>query len=125
MIVPTFDIDLIWHSYMRRPSHYHQFSIALCGFILDHDDSIEQNILSDNYQKTADRWKAMYKIDYGQNIHRKNVETSQYLSSCAMVLIPVMISDDGGYSSCGAVGGGCESICGGADGGGGGGCGGD
>jgi hypothetical protein len=25
MIVPTFDIDLIWHSNMRRPSHYHKF----------------------------------------------------------------------------------------------------
>jgi len=42
MIVPTFDIDLIWHSHMRRPSHYHKFSIALCGFILDHDDSIQR-----------------------------------------------------------------------------------
>jgi hypothetical protein len=51
MIVPTFDIDLIWHSHMRRPSHYQKFSIAICGFVVDHDDSIEQNILSNNYQK--------------------------------------------------------------------------
>ena len=54
IIVPTFEIDLIWHSHMRRPLHYQTVATALCGFILDHDDSIEQNLLTDNYQRTAD-----------------------------------------------------------------------
>lgn len=130
MIVPTFDIDLIWHSHMRRPSHYQKCSIALCGFVLDHDDSIEKNTLSNNYQKTADRWKETYKVDYGQNIDRKTIESSQYMSSCAMIFLPIGYD---GHASCGAVGGGCDTICGGCDGGeggcgggdgGGGGCGG-
>ncbi len=60
MIVPTFDIDLIWHTYMRFPSYYHKLSEALCGFILDHDDAIESSILTDAYQITADRWKQTY-----------------------------------------------------------------
>jgi hypothetical protein len=128
MIVPTFDIDLIWHSHMRRPSHYHKFSTAICGFVVDHDDSIEQNILSNNYQKTADRWNTAYQINYGQNIDRTMLGRSHYLSSCAMI-VPIIIPSYGGYSSCGAVGGGCGSICGGGGngvggcGGGGGGCG--
>jgi len=92
MIVPTFDIDLIWHSHMRYPSHYQKCSIALCGFILDHDDSIEHDTLSDNYQKTADRWKTTYNTDYDKKSNRKN-------------------------SSSGLVGSGCGSICGGGDGG--------
>ncbi|CAF1361254.1 unnamed protein product [Adineta steineri] len=102
MIVPTFDIDIIWHSHMRRPIHYRTVSKALCGFVLDHDDAIEQNILSNSYQKTAERWKQAYKTDYDHNIDRKNIEASRYVSSCA------------------AVGSGCDSICVG-----GGGCGGD
>ncbi|CAF1329833.1 unnamed protein product [Adineta steineri] len=102
MIVPTFDIDIIWHSHMRRPVHYRTVSKALCGFILDHDDAIEQNILSNSYQKTAERWKQTYNTDYGHNIDRKNIEASLYVSSCA------------------AVGSGWDSICAG-----GGGCGGD
>jgi hypothetical protein len=60
IIVPTFDIDLIWHTYMRFPSYYHKLSEALCGFILDHDDAIESSILTDAYQITADRWKQTY-----------------------------------------------------------------
>ncbi|CAF3687059.1 unnamed protein product [Rotaria sp. Silwood1] len=40
IIVPTFDIDLIWHTHMRFPSHSQKASIALCGSILDHNDFI-------------------------------------------------------------------------------------
>ncbi|CAF5138157.1 unnamed protein product, partial [Rotaria sp. Silwood1] len=87
MIVPTFDIDLIWHTHMRYPSQYQSVSTALCGFILDHNDAIESNILSDAYQKTAERWEKTYKSEYGHNIDRKNLETSQYMSSCAMVFV--------------------------------------
>jgi hypothetical protein len=125
MIVPTFDIDLIWHTHMRCPLHYRRVSKSLCGFILDHDDSIEQNILSNNYRKTADQWKKTYNTDYGKNIQRKNVQTPKYISSCASVIVPFIGSNcgGGGSASCGAVEGGCQSICGG--GGCGGGCGGD
>ncbi len=60
LIVPTFEIDLIWHTHMRFPSSYQIISTALCGFLLDHDDSIQNGILIDAYQKTADRWKTNY-----------------------------------------------------------------
>ncbi len=43
LIIPTFDIDLIWHTHMRYPLDYHQFSTSICGFILDHDDSIHSS----------------------------------------------------------------------------------
>ncbi|CAF1137414.1 unnamed protein product [Rotaria sordida] len=124
MIVPTFDIDLIWHTHMRYPSQYQTVSTALCGFILDHNDAIESNILTHAYQKTAKRWKKTYKLEYGQNIDRRHLETSQYMSSCAMVFVPIHISSGGGASSCGAIGGGCGSSCGGGGCDGGGGCGG-
>jgi hypothetical protein len=92
MIVPTFDIDLIWHTHMRYPTQYHEFSQALCGFILDHDDSIETYILSDAYQITADRWKQTYHSEYGQNIDRKHLQRSQDISSYAIVSGPAFVS---------------------------------
>ena len=117
MIVPTFDIDLIWHSHMRRPSQYQACSIALCGFVLDHDDSIDKDTLSKNYQLTIDRWKQTYNIDYGQNVHRKTVPPSRDVSSS---------SGCSGFSLSAAFQNASESICsGGGDGGCGGGCGGD
>ncbi|GAV07276.1 hypothetical protein RvY_17134 [Ramazzottius varieornatus] len=118
-IVPTFDIDLDWHSHMRRPVYYRTVSEAMCGFVLDHDDAIERNVLSNNFQKTADRWKEKYNMEYYQNADRKTIETTTYLSSCAVV-VPVSGGGAiGGDSICGGGGGGC----GGSDGGGGGGCG--
>ncbi|CAF1472414.1 unnamed protein product, partial [Rotaria sordida] len=61
LIVPTFDIDLIWHTHMRFPISYQNTSKALCGFLLDHNDSLEKDILVDAYQKTAEQWKMTYK----------------------------------------------------------------
>ena len=89
MIVPTFDIDLIWHTHMRYPAYYHEFSIGLCGFVLDHNDAIESHILSDAYQITADRWKQTYQSEYGKHIDRQHLQTSKYLSSCAMLHVPI------------------------------------
>jgi len=109
MIVPTFDIDLIWHTHMRYPSDYQEFSLALCGFILDHDDAIESSTLTNAYQRTADQWKERYQSEYGKNVERKHLETSLYLSSCAMISNPVSVSsatkkqsDSASPSGCGS-----------------------
>ncbi|CAF1237433.1 unnamed protein product [Adineta steineri] len=139
IIVPTFEIDLMWHTHMRFPSSYQETSKALCGFLLNHDDSIEENVLSDRYQKTADRWKSAYNVDYGKDIDIDNLKTSQYFSSCAMIIAPITktypsigyVSNGGNdigadYSGgrnvidAGYIGGGCGG--GGCGGGGGGGC---
>ena len=99
LIVPTFEIALIWHTDMRFPSHYHELSIGLCGFILDHDDSIESNALSDGYQKTADRWRETYSSEYGQDIDHARLRASQVISSNAVVFVPITI-DSTYYSDC-------------------------
>ncbi|CAF4187705.1 unnamed protein product [Rotaria socialis] len=64
IIVPTFDIDLIWHTHMIYPMNYLEFSTALCGYLLDHDDSIASTILTDAYRDTAERWKVAYGSEY-------------------------------------------------------------
>jgi len=60
LILPRFEIDLIWHTHMRYSESYQTVSKAFCGFLLDHDDSIEDDILQNAYQQTADRCKATY-----------------------------------------------------------------
>ena len=118
MIVPTFDIDLIWHSHMRHPRHYQACCIALCGFVLNHNDSIEKDILAENYRKTADQWKQAYNIDYGRNINREKIQSTQ-TSGCGTCFSyhEFRFSDIFQSDS--------ESTCSGGDGGGCGGCGGD
>ncbi|CAF1491075.1 unnamed protein product [Rotaria sordida] len=135
MVVPTFDIDLIWHTHLRNPTHYRQTSIALCGFVLDHDDSIKEDILKNAYKNTANRWSSTYHTDYGDNARQNSRKTSTYTHSSAnprSFVSPVtnMLSSlhetscDGG--DCGGGGGGCSNCGGGgggcSDSGGGGGC---
>ena len=51
VIVPTFDVDLIWHTHMRYISEYSLVTMILCNFLLDHDDSIEIDVINDTYEK--------------------------------------------------------------------------
>ncbi|CAF4810651.1 unnamed protein product, partial [Rotaria socialis] len=88
IIVPTFDIDLIWHTHMIYPMNYLEFSTALCGYLLDHDDSIASTILTDAYRDTAERWKVAYGSEYGQNIDRNSSLKYFDPRRCAMIHKP-------------------------------------
>ncbi|CAM4920349.1 unnamed protein product [Rotaria socialis] len=146
LIVPTFNIDLIWHTHMRYPRRYIHDTQILCDFVLNHDDSIEKNVLSAAYNQTTKRWKEAYKSNYGETIDRDHLRTNKFTSSCAMVMGPILILNaasegepttcascgsacEGGGGGGGSCGGGGGGSCGGGgggscDGGGGGGCGG-
>jgi hypothetical protein len=65
MIVPTYQIDLMWHTHILN--HIQQYNIdcmELCGQLLDHDDSVtdrsEGGILDCGYQTTQALWKSLY-----------------------------------------------------------------
>ena len=75
----------MWRTAMRYPLNYLELSIALCGYILDHDDSISKHNLVHSYQETANQWKMTYKSDYGQNLDHDHLRQSCYLSSCAVI----------------------------------------
>ncbi|CAF2728433.1 unnamed protein product [Rotaria sp. Silwood2] len=99
---------------MKSPSSYQKTSKALCGFLLDHDDSLGNDSLVDAYQKTAKQWRTTYKVDDGKNIDKDSSRTSQYVSTRAMIAAPVVIysssGNDGGIGGCGGDGrggGGC------------------
>ncbi|UJR16953.1 hypothetical protein I4U23_003851 [Adineta vaga] len=81
ILVPTFDIDLIWHTHLRNPTHYRQTSIELCGFVLNHDDTIKKDILKDAYKNTAQRWNNTYHTNYEQN-HKTTLVVSSNSGGC-------------------------------------------
>lgn len=43
-IMPTFDIGLIWHTHLQYPIHYRCIATALCGYVLDHNDLVDEVI---------------------------------------------------------------------------------
>ncbi|CAF2705453.1 unnamed protein product [Rotaria sp. Silwood2] len=108
-IVPTFDIDLIWRTHMRNPSQYQTFSTDSCGFILDHYDEIESNIVNNTYQKTAKRLENTSKSGYDDNVDQKRLETSEYTSLSAKVSVPIHISSANRALLYSAIEDGCES----------------
>merc|ERR1719254_391532 len=39
MIVPTYDVDLLWHAHMTYPQLYRRHCSEFVGFVVWHDDS--------------------------------------------------------------------------------------
>ena len=39
-LVPCYDIDLIWHTHQVHTLHYSKDTTAILGFVLKHDDSV-------------------------------------------------------------------------------------
>ena len=39
-LVPCYDIDLIWHSHQVSTLHYSKDTTGILGFVLKHDDSV-------------------------------------------------------------------------------------
>ncbi len=61
-VVPTLDIDLVWHTHQLSPKLYYQHSLKRAGKFIDHDDKIEQNKLSDAFEWTS----KTYQLKYGE-----------------------------------------------------------
>ncbi|KAL2653001.1 hypothetical protein R1flu_021129 [Riccia fluitans] len=68
-LVPTFDIDLMWHSHMRCPTAYTSDTSRLLGYVLSHDDNSDTDrnygIKSENgLKKTSELWEKLYGVEY-------------------------------------------------------------
>ncbi|KAK6457359.1 uncharacterized protein RJT20DRAFT_150143 [Scheffersomyces xylosifermentans] len=65
MLVPTLDIDLVWHTHQLSLHSY--FSDCLRTereSVIDHDDKVEEDRLDDCFDKTAKSYKYLFKQDY-------------------------------------------------------------
>ncbi|KAK1432293.1 hypothetical protein QVD17_09188 [Tagetes erecta] len=66
--VPTYDIDLIWHTHQLHPLSYCNDMMCLLGNVLDHDDKDSDRTkgqkLDIGFSQTTKRWKEMFSSRY-------------------------------------------------------------
>jgi hypothetical protein len=63
MLVPTLDIDLVWHTHQCSPTQYFVTTQAISGKFVNHDDSIVKGRLDTGFEET----KNLYRIHFGQD----------------------------------------------------------
>ncbi|KAI3758416.1 hypothetical protein L6452_05977 [Arctium lappa] len=68
LCVPTYDIDLIWHTHQLHPLSYCNDTVSLLGNILDHDDSdsdrAKDQKLDVGFTRTTKQWTHMFSSRY-------------------------------------------------------------
>ncbi|KAJ6816584.1 glycine-rich domain-containing protein 1 [Iris pallida] len=66
--VPTYDIDLIWHSHQLQPSDYCKDMVGLLGRILEHDDTDSDRTkgqkLDTGFSEATKLWEDAYGLRY-------------------------------------------------------------
>lgn len=62
--MPTLDIDLAWHTHQLLGRTYHEHCKQYVRRHLDHLDKVEENYLSDAFEKTRRAWKARFELPY-------------------------------------------------------------
>ncbi|KAH8920909.1 hypothetical protein BT69DRAFT_1352019 [Atractiella rhizophila] len=63
-LVPTLDIDLVWHTHMLDAKAYREQLLNALGRIPNHDDRIEENALSNAFEQTAKAWMGRFGVPY-------------------------------------------------------------
>ncbi|KAJ5970608.1 uncharacterized protein N7479_000526 [Penicillium vulpinum] len=59
-VVPTLDIDLIWHTHQLSPARYYTFSTAQTeGIFINHDDKIDEIKLNDAFAWTSKQYQKL------------------------------------------------------------------
>ncbi|KAL2809440.1 hypothetical protein BJX63DRAFT_435208 [Aspergillus granulosus] len=61
-LVPTLDVDLVWHTHQCSAENYRQFVTERVGRFINHDDKIGRGTL-DNGFTSAEEW---YRLTYGE-----------------------------------------------------------
>ncbi|KAH9180957.1 hypothetical protein AeNC1_017067, partial [Aphanomyces euteiches] len=64
VLVPTSDIDLVWHTHQADTRNYYEFCKVNIGRIIDHDDTIEGGDLRKGYADTFLLWCMTYNDAY-------------------------------------------------------------
>lgn len=57
-LVPSPEVDLVWHCHMQLPDRYRFESVILAGRLLDHNDELEDEALDVAAVATSDAWHA-------------------------------------------------------------------
>ncbi|EQC27119.1 hypothetical protein SDRG_15020 [Saprolegnia diclina VS20] len=61
-LVPTVDIDLVWHAHLTQPEHYARYCYRVRGAVLDHNDS--KRSLLQSLERTRALWQHAFNEPY-------------------------------------------------------------
>jgi len=113
LLVPTLDVDLIWHAHMLSPEDYRDDCRAFLGRLLQHNDDVSEGRLEESFEQTKQLWQARFGENYTmarQRADRKSASGSggSACASCAWgdahyhrhleheVVEPQIVADAGG-----------------------------
>ncbi|CUS11570.1 unnamed protein product [Tuber aestivum] len=65
-VVPTLNVDLVWHTLMGNPSSYWKYSVAITGKFIGHDDKIDEAKLGEAYTWTCQKYQKLYGQPYSE-----------------------------------------------------------
>ena len=51
LLVPTIDVDLVWHSHQTHPTQYNQYCLRISNKFIDHDDTVGAADLEKGYAR--------------------------------------------------------------------------
>lgn len=61
-LVPTLDIDLVWHTHQCSPAQYRASTIQQVGRFINHDDKLGRPVLQDGMETT----RGLFRIRFGE-----------------------------------------------------------
>lgn len=64
LLVPTLDIDLVWHTHQLAATAYRSDTLRLLLRVPNHDDNVESTTLQAAYDTTAAAWRVRYGVPY-------------------------------------------------------------
>ncbi len=64
--VPTLDVDLAWHTHQLSPSAYYRYTVGKMSRFVDHDDKIDQDTLSRQFEWTSKVYQDLYGEVYSE-----------------------------------------------------------
>jgi hypothetical protein len=64
--VPTLDVDLAWHTHQLSPSAYYRYTVGKMARFVDHDDKIDQDTLSRQFEWTSKAYQDLYGEVYSE-----------------------------------------------------------
>ena len=64
VLVPTLDIDLVWHTHQCSPDQYHASCMSRAGRLIDHDDKISKEALGPGFERTCELYRMRFAKEY-------------------------------------------------------------
>ena len=113
VLVPTLDIDLVWHAHMCSPEDYRDDCMDILGRVLTHDANISEETLATALKDTEKQWRSRFGTDYQrqspmESTHGVDSERgSEVASGSANESDRSWSWDDDGSEDGGACGGSC------------------